>query len=86
MVNGVFGHDLIYEFAAVPYDNYGGFDASTTVQSDLFSGKQFGFDIVLDNYSPFSGTYSQHAANWLATPPGSSKAYIFNLLGVVTCE
>jgi hypothetical protein len=40
---------IVYEFKVIPYNNYGGFDSSTTVVTDLTQGSNVGFDIVLDD-------------------------------------
>ncbi|MFH1615341.1 MAG: hypothetical protein ABIG61_09700 [Planctomycetota bacterium] len=82
VINGPYDHELTYEFAAVPYDSYGGWDANVpTVQSDLYPGKQFGYDIVLGNLSPFMSSFSMHCANlW------TGKAYDVTKYAVATCE
>ena len=81
IANGQYDHELIYEFALVPYDNYGNWDASTTVQTDLYSGKKISYDVVLGNLSPFTATYSMRCAN-----VQTGKAYDVNQYAVVTCE
>ncbi|MFH1615830.1 MAG: hypothetical protein ABIG61_12205, partial [Planctomycetota bacterium] len=82
-VNSASDHELFYEFAAVPYDSYGGWDANEpTIQSDLYSGKEFGFDIVLGNYSPFMTSFGMHSAGiWTG-----SKSYDVTKYAVATCE
>jgi len=80
-VNGPFDDNLIYEFVLVPYDNYGGYDLSPTVQTDLTPGKQFGFDVVLANLSPFSPSFGMRCANLKTGKSGNVAAY-----GTATCE
>jgi len=75
---------VVYEFKIIPYDNYGDWNSSTTVQSDLYVGKKFRFDVIVDNFSPDEGlgeAFSMHCANTL-----TGKAYSVNQYSTVTCK
>ena len=77
-------HTVVYEFKIIPYDNYGDWNSSTTVQSDLYVGKKFRFDVIVDNFSPDEGlgeAFSMHCANTL-----TGKAYSVNQYSTVTCK
>lgn len=51
-VPNIQGFDRVtYEFKITPYDNYGGINGSATAPTELSSGKQLGFDIVLGDRS-----------------------------------
>ena len=81
IANDPYDHNVTYEFAAVPYDNFGGWDSSTTVQTDLASGSTFGFDIAVSNYSPWDGVFGMLCPNTRL-----SKAYNITYYSLVTCE
>ncbi|MFH1616685.1 MAG: hypothetical protein ABIG61_16575 [Planctomycetota bacterium] len=75
-------HTIIYEFKAIPYINFGGFDSSTTTTADLSSGYKFGLDMIIANYSyDIDEAFSMHCPN-LQT----GKAYDVNKYAIVTCE
>ena len=80
--NDQFHHRVTYEFKAAPYDSFGGFvPAEPTTQTDLFSGKKIGLDVVLMNRSPSFADWSMHSPNLL---PG--KAFNVTSYAEVTCE
>jgi hypothetical protein len=74
---------MVYEFKVVPYDNYGGFNSTTSVQTDLFPGKVIGFDVCLDVFSlNAGGAFGMLSPNLL----GTSKSYDVRNFATVTCE
>jgi hypothetical protein len=74
---------MVYEFKVVPYDNYGGLNSTTTVQTDLYSGKQIGFDVVLSVSSPDDSFYPY---GMLCPNLLTGKAYNVTKYATVTCQ
>jgi hypothetical protein len=81
IVNGPLDDNLIYEFALVPYDNYGGYNLTPDVLTDLAPGKQFGFDVVLSNLDPSFFSFMMRCANDQKSKSNDVTAY-----GTATCE
>ena len=80
--NDSYHHKVTYEFKAVPYDSFGGFNGSKpTTQTDLYSGKKLGLDVALMNYSPTYFDWNMFCANLL-----TGKAYNVTRYAEVTCE
>lgn len=71
-------HKMVYEFKAIPYDNYGGLNSTTTAQSDLYSGAKLSFDVVL---SVLSDGYGMLCPNDMTGKSGDVTQY-----AEVTCD
>jgi hypothetical protein len=72
-----------YEFKLKPFSNYGGFNGTTSTVQDLYSGVQFGFDLVLISSFDNGSTWEDA---WLCPNKLEGKWEDVGQYGTVTCE